>query len=272
MSILILLNFLTALVAAVTLSWKRHPVFACVAWLFTALYGYGIYHAGLDVSDKLVYMLSCEERYAPAKAFPSAMGGYLALMLANVSAALYPWLKRWAVVLCFVFLFFSSVVVSLFSPLGVLEGLYGICCAIMTEYALMAGMTYLDVCTLEQIYLHPLLLTLFSLPALVISLKGYRTEGKRFAPVLFLSAAYFIFNATANIAFWLHYGGTSFKASAYKCCNDLLTLSMGSWTLYVALNILVFVVLFLADAFVSWLLYRYAKSRGAKNVAQNETI
>lgn len=45
MVILILLNFITELVAAVTLSWKRHPVFACVAWLLTALYGYGIYPA-----------------------------------------------------------------------------------------------------------------------------------------------------------------------------------------------------------------------------------
>lgn len=45
MVILILLNFITELVAAVTLSWKRHSVFACVAWLLTALYGYGIYPA-----------------------------------------------------------------------------------------------------------------------------------------------------------------------------------------------------------------------------------
>jgi hypothetical protein len=182
-------------------------------------------------------------------------------MLTNVAAALYPWLKRWAVVLCFLFLFFSSVVVSMFSPLGVLEGLYGICCAIMTEYALMLGMTYLDTCTLEQIYLHPLLLTLFALPALVLSIKGYCTDKKRFSIALFLSAVNFLFNAVANLFVWAHYYGPSLKASANKCCNELMALSMHSWNIYVALNIIVFVVLFLADATVSWLLYRYVKGR-----------
>ena len=112
MEILIILNFLTALVAALTLTWKHHPIFAVVAWLLTVLYGYGIWHAGLDVQGTLTKMLYAEERYTSERAYPSAMGGYLALMLTNVAAALYPWLKRWAVVLCFVFLFFSSIVVS----------------------------------------------------------------------------------------------------------------------------------------------------------------
>ena len=261
MEILIILNFLTALVAALTLTWKHHPIFAVVAWLLTVLYGYGIWHAGLDVQGTLTKMLYAEERYTSERAYPSAMGGYLALMLTNVAAALYPWLKRWAVVLCFVFLFFSSIVVSMFSPLGVLEGLYGICCAIMTEYALMLGMTYLDTCTLEQIYLHPLLLTLFALPALVLGIKGYCTDKKSFSIAFFLSAVNFGFNATANFIVWLHYSGLSLKAAGQKCVEELQVLSMHSWNIYVALNIIVFVVLFLADATVSWLLYRYAKGR-----------
>jgi hypothetical protein len=259
MAILIILNFLTALVAALILTWKRHPIFAAVAWLLTTLYGYGIWHAGLDVHDTPIRMLYNEERYTPNCAYPSAMGAYLALMLTNVAAMLYPWLKRWAVVLCFVFLFFSSVAVSFFSPFGVLEGLYGICCAIMTEYALMLGMTYPDVCTLEQIYLHPLLLTPFAIPALVLGIKGYRSDRKRFAVTLLLSTANFLFTAAANLSVWVHYYGPSLKASAYKCSNELQALSMHSWNLYVALNIVIFVVLFLADATASWLLYRYAK-------------
>ena len=259
MAILIILNFLTALVAALMLTWKRHPIFAVVAWLLTALYGYGIWHAGLDVHDTLVRMLYDEERYTHERAYPSAMGAYLALMLTNVAATLYPWLKRWAVVLCFVFLLFSSVIVSMFSPLGVLEGLYGICCAIMTEYALMLGMTYLDTCTLEQIYLHPLLLTLFALPALVMSFKGFCSENKRFSLALIISAVNFGFNATANFIVWMHYSGLSLKAAGQRCVEELQVLSMHSWNIYVALNIIVFVVLFLADATVSWLVYRYVK-------------
>ena len=259
MAILIILYFLTALVAALTLTWKRHPVFAFATWGLAAIYGYGIWHAGLDVQNTLVRMLYDEERYTHERAYPSAMGAYQALMLTNVAAALYPWLKRWAVVLCFVFLFFSSVVVSIFSPLDVFEGLYGICCAIMTELALMLGMTYYEVCTFEQIYLHPLLLTLFAIPALVLSIKGYRSDRKRFAVTLLLSTANFLFNAAANLSVWVHYYGLSLKASAYKCCNELQALSMHSWNLYVALNVIVFVVLFLADATASWLLYRYVK-------------
>lgn len=266
MQILIVLNFLTAFVAAVVLTWKRHFIFAVIAWMLTLLYGYGIYHAGLNVSEKLVYMLWCEERYAPSKAFPSAMGGYLALMLTNVAAALYPCLKRWAVVLCFVFLFCSSVVVSIFSPLGVLEGLYGICCAIMTEYALMAGMTYLDMCTVENIYIHSLLPTLFAIPAVVVSVRGYVKAGRRFPSPLLLSGIWFLLNAMMTLVVWNHYIGMSLKKAAQKCVAELMTVSSHSWDRYVMLNILIFVVMFLADALVSWLFYRYAKSKEIKNV------
>ncbi len=264
MQILIILNFLTAFVAAVVLTWKRHFIFAGIAWLLTLLYGYGIYHAGLNISDKLVYMLWCEERYSPSKAYPAAMGAYLALLFTNVAAILYPWLKRWAVFLGVGFLLLASFIVSVYSPLGMIEGLYGICCALMTIFALMTGMTYLDVCTLENIYIHSLLPTLFAIPAVVVSMRGYMKKKQPFALPFLLSSIYFLFNAMMTFAVWQHYMGLSLKAAGQKCVQELQTLSFHSWDGYVMLNIFVFVVIFLADALVSWLLYRYAKSKNIK--------
>lgn len=261
MQILIILNFLTVFVAAVVLSWKRHFIFAGIAWLLTLLYGYGIYHAGLDVSDKLVYMLWCEERYSPAKAYPSVMGSYLALLLTNVAAILYPWLKRWAVFLWFGFLLLSSFIVGFYSPLGMIEGLYGICCAIMTIFALMTGMTYLGVCTLENIYIHSLLPTLFAIPAVIVSVKCYAKDSRCFVLPLLLSSIYFLLNIMMTFVVWQHYIGLPLKEAGQKCVQELLALSFHSWEVYVMLNIFVFVVAFLADGLGSWLLYRYAKSK-----------
>ena len=53
----------------------------------------------------------------------------------------------------------------------------------------------------------------------------------------------------------------AFEGGWMKCVQELQALSFHSWDVYVMLNILVFVVVFLADSLGSWLLYRYAKSK-----------
>ena len=90
----------------------------------------------------------------------------------SVAAGLYPWLKKWAVILWGVFLLSASALVSLYSPLDLVEGLYGICCAMMCEFAHLFGIKYLEMCVLEQLYLHPLILVLFALPAFCVSVRG----------------------------------------------------------------------------------------------------
>ena len=51
MNVLIILNFLTAIAAFAVLCRKRHFLFALVALSCAALYGHGIWHAGIHVDD-----------------------------------------------------------------------------------------------------------------------------------------------------------------------------------------------------------------------------
>lgn len=143
---LVIVNFVTACLCAISLSVKRHPIFATIAWLLTCVYGCGVYRGGIDVEDTLVQMMRNAEGYDEERSAPAVWGGYLALTLTSVAAGLYPWLKRWAVILWGVFLFLASALVSLYSPLSILEGLYAICCAMMCELAHMFGMKYLEMC------------------------------------------------------------------------------------------------------------------------------
>lgn len=95
-SIMILVNFVAALACAIILSVKRHPIFAVIAWLLVGIYGYGIWHGGLDAEETLVNMMRYSEGYDSDRAYPSVLGGYLGLTLTSVAAGIYPWLKKWA--------------------------------------------------------------------------------------------------------------------------------------------------------------------------------
>ena len=258
MNVLIILNFLTAIVALVVLCRKRHILFALVALFCTILYGYGIWHAGINVDEELCQMLHDEEMYGRDKAFPAALGGWMALMLSNVCLALYPWLKRWAVMIWMLMIAGVGVAVSLFTPLNIIEGLYAVCCAIMSEVAIMTGLTYLKACVLENIYLHSLLPTIFALPALWVSIRSLRREHPRYLSLL-LSGTWFVLNLIMTIAIWSHYIHLPLEEAGHLCVGELKAISGNSWSSYVILNILISVIAFLTDAIISWLLYRYAK-------------
>ncbi len=267
MSHLVVLNFLTAIVALVVLCWKRHFLFALVALFCVVLYGYGIGHAGIQIDDEVCKMLHDEENYGREKAYPAAMGGWVALLLTNVFLALYPWLKRWAVVLWVVLIAGVGIVVSIYSPLNMTEGLYAVCCAIMCEMALMAGITYMDFCVLGNIYLQSLLPTVFALPALWVSARSFmRGHQHKFLPLL-LSATWFVLNLFMTIAVWSHYIHLTLEDACHLCVGELKTMSGNTWTGYVAINILIFVIAFLTDAIISWLLYRYAKHRSSEEAS-----
>ena len=258
MNVLIILNFLTAIVAFVVLCSKRHFLFALVALFCTILYGYGIWHAGINVDEELYQMLHDEEMYGRDKAYPAALGGWVALMLSNVCLALYPWLKRWAVVIWMLMIAGVGVAVSLFSPLNIIEGLYAVCCAIMSEVAIMTGLTYLKTCVLENIYLHSLLPTLFAMPALWASVRSLRSEHPHYLSLL-LSGTWFVLNLFMTLVVWSHYIHLPLEEAGRLCVGELKAMSGDSWSAYVTINILISVIAFLIDAIISWLLYRYAK-------------
>lgn len=159
------------------------------------------------MEDTLVQMMRNAEGYDEERSAPAVWGGYLALTLTSVAAGLYPWLKRWAVILWGVFLFLASALVSIYSPLCILEGLYAICCAMMCEFAHMFGMKYPEVCVLEQLFLHPLILVLFALPAFLVSVKGYFFGGRRHVAPLLLSSFMLAVNVAIMVVSWWHYWG-----------------------------------------------------------------
>lgn len=171
---------------------------------------------------------------------------------------LYPWLKKWAVVLWGVFLVAASAIVNCFSPLSGVEGLYGLCVGLMCIFANILGFTYLETCVLEQLYLHPLILVLFALPPLVVSVKGLFFDGNERVAPFTLSTLMFTINAIIMAASWVHYWGPLIPAGQL-CCRELQEMANNSWDVYVMLNILIFVVAFLLDGVVCWVLYRYAK-------------
>ena len=259
MDYLIILNFLTAIVALVVLCWKRHFLFALVALFCVGLYGYGIWHAGIHVDDEICKMLHDEETYGRDKAYPAALGGWTALILSNVFMTLYPWLKRWAVVLWMLLVIASGLAVSMFSPLNVIEGLYAVCCAIMCEMTIMSGLSYLEFTVLGNIYLQSLLPTLFALPTLWVSVRSLGREHQHKYLPLLLSGIWFVLNLSMTIAVWSHYIHHTLEEAGRLCVGELKDLSGHTWSGYVTVNILIFFVAFLIDAIISWLLYRYAK-------------
>lgn len=257
---LVIVNFVAACLCAISLSVKRHPIFATIAWLLTCVYSYGIYRGGIDVEDTLVQMMRNAEGYDEERSAPAVWGGYLALTLTSVAAGLYPWLKRWAVILWGVFLFLASALVSIYSPLCILEGLYAICCAMMCEFAHMFGMKYLEMCVLEQLFLHPLILVLFALPAFLVSVKGYFFGGRRHVAPLLLSSFMLAVNVAIMVVSWWHYWGALIPAGQL-CCVELQEMANHDWNAYVALNIIIFVVASLVDGIICWFVYRFAKRK-----------
>ena len=260
MNILIILNFATAVIAFAILAWKRHPLMALVAMCCVLLYGYGIWNVGLNIDSQLCQILHDEEGYGKEVAYPALMGGWTALMLSNVCLALYPWLKRWAVVSWVLMVPAVGLVVGLVSPLSEIEGLFAVCCAIMSELAAITGLTYLEFCTYEQIFLHSLLPTVFAIPAFLVCVRGLiKVQGRQYLP-MFLSGGWLVLNAVMTVIVWCHYIHLPLLDAGRKCVGELKDLAGHTWSGYVMVNLLIFVVFFMVDVFISWLLYRYAKS------------
>lgn len=135
-----------------------------------------------------------------------------------------------------------------------------ICCAMMCEFAHMFGIKYLEMCVLEQLYLHPLILVLFALPAFCVSVRGCFFGGRRYAAPLLLSSFLLFVNVAVMVLTWWHYWGPLIPAGQL-CCVELQELSNHKWTAYVILNIMIFVVAFLIDGILCWLAYGLAKKK-----------
>ena len=77
----------------------------------------------------------------------------------------------------------------------------------------------------------------------------------------------FVLNLFMTIAVWSHYIHLTLEDACHLCVGELKSMSGHTWTGYVAINILIFVIAFLTDAIISWLLYRYAKHRSSEEAS-----
>ncbi len=68
---LVIVNFVAACLCAISLSVKRHPIFATITWLLTCVYGYGVYLklwgcllACLQICEKKVFSITVPRKGA----------------------------------------------------------------------------------------------------------------------------------------------------------------------------------------------------------------
>lgn len=262
MESLYIINLLTACFATAVLVWKRHWILAFVAGGSMLVYAYGLIHSGTPSMTELCHMLYCEERYTESKSIASVYGSIASLIMTSIMMALFPWLKRWTLFVWFGLFVLIGIIAGAMSPMGIAEGSYGICCGIMTMLAQMLGLTYLVTCCVENIYIHSLLPTLFAVPAAYIGTKIIMGGGKQRCLAAIVAVCHFLLDASIWLIVWNHYIHLSMKAAAQLCVDELQALGhfiAPGWAGYVAANILIFVVLFLGDAFLSWVLYRWVK-------------
>ena len=267
MELLYIINLLTAIFASVVLICKRHWILAFVAVCATAIYAYGIIHSGIPQMKELANMLYFEEHYTEAKAFASVYGSIASLIMTSIMMSLFPWIKRWALFLWFAFSLIIGMITGIMSPLGIAEGTYGICCAIMTMLAQMLGISYMAACCIENIYIHSLLPTLFAIPAAYVGFRNIVLNKDGYVAAL-LSITHLLIDAVMTILIWNHYIHLTMHEATHLCVRELQTIGKviapGS-SGYVAINLVIFVAIFLTDAFLSWILYRWNKNHELEN-------
>lgn len=267
MEFLYILNLLAAIIASVVLICKRHWILAFVAVCATAIYAYGILHSGIPQMKELANMLYCEERYTEAKAIASVYGSIASLIMTSIMMSLFPWIKRWALFLWFALFLIIGMITGIMSPLGLTEGTYGICCAIMTILAQILNITYMAACYIENIYIHSLLPTLFVIPAAYVGFRNI-VQNKDGYVAAFWAITHLSINSVMTILIWNHYIHLTMHEATDLCVRELQTVGKviaPGWSGYVAINLIIFVALFLLDALLSWILYRWNKNHELKN-------
>lgn len=267
MEFLYVINLLAAIITSVVLICKRHWILAFVAVCTSAIYTYGIIHSGIPQMKELANMLYCEERYTEAKAIASVYGSIASLIMTSIMMSLFPWIKRWALFLWFVLFLIIGMITGIMSPLGLTEGTYGICCAIMTMLAQMFGITYMAACCIENIYIHSLLPTLFAIPAAYVGFRNVVQNKNGYVEAL-LAITHLTTNAIMTILIWSHYIHLTMYEATDLCVRELQTIGKviaSGWSGYVAINLIIFIAIFLFDALLSWILYRWNKNHELKN-------
>ena len=266
MEFLYIINILATILASVVLIYKRHWILAFVAVCTTAIYAYGILHSGIPNMTELANMLYCEERYSEAKAVASVYGSIASLIMTSIMMSLFPLLKRWALFLWLALFLTIGIITGIMSPLGIAEGTYGICCAIMTMLSQMLGIPYMAACCIENIYIHSLLPTLFAIPAAYVGLRNVVQSKDGYVAAL-LAITHLSINAVMTILIWNHYIHLTMHEATDLCVRELQTVGKviaPGWSGYVAINLIIFVAIFLFDALLSWILYRWNKNHELK--------
>lgn len=132
--------------------------------------------------------------------------------------------------------------------------------------AQMLGITYMAACCIENIYIHSILPTLFAIPAAYVGFRNILNKDGFVAALLAIT--HLTINAVTTILIWNHYIHLTMHEATDLCVRELQAIGKviaPGWSGYVAINLIIFVALFLFDALLSWILYRWNKEQEQKN-------
>ena len=173
-----------SVVASVILIWRRNYVLAPIAIGLAVMFLYGLFNAGIDGVEMPAYHMVVENEgnifLAPSHVGYTMWGSIVILCVTNICLALYPFLKKKALV---IYAILILVVVEAIRygvhmdvtpaiPISYSYYLYVLLCAVNADLAVMLGISYNAAFILLFVYLVWLLPVIFALPAFVRSWKG----------------------------------------------------------------------------------------------------
>ena len=115
--------------------------------------------------------------------------------------------------------------------------LFGMCCALLCNIAVIVGRTYLETSAFLNLYVQPSFLVLLSAVALFRCFRLHR--------YVVLSSVNLVLCSSILLWSCLHYGQYDLLPAAQLCFHDLMYISGNNYNVYVFWNIVIFIVSFL---------------------------
>ena len=271
--ILVAANVVLAMGATGVLIWKRHYISGTFVGILALVYMYGISHTGLSglepqvlnmLAENEEFCLSCVDK-------PTSVVNLSLLFLSCVSVyfAIRPWTKGWETGCLF------AAVVSLEVAIGVVaHDDYGFSiyqmlplydfttqCVVTADLAVMLGISYAAMLAVSYAYLPAVLATAYSLPATVWAWRRYNEQGDRCSRRYIVCGVWFLLHVIVLTMVIIYYWGMSLD----EVCGAMLK-NVAALSTYYKANLktvcqILFYVIPLCDALVSWGLYRWAKKQ-----------
>lgn len=270
---LVVANVAVAVTATGVLIWKRHYTSGAFVGILALVYMYGISHTGLSgLEPQVLKMLAENEEFRLLDAenpttfvnlsllFLSCVSGYFAIRL---------WAKGWATG------WLIATMVGLEAAIGFvamsdygfsiyqMTPLYGFTtqCVVTADLAVMLGISYEGMVSLEFVYLPVVLATAYSLPATVWAWRRYNEQGDRCSRRYIVCGVWFLLHVIVLAMVIIYNWGMSLDEVCGTMLKNVAMLSMYYRADLKIVCQILFYAIPLCDALVSWGLYWRAKKQ-----------